>query len=127
MNGHDVRLHSYVTNGNEATHDAITALHRNHNTSTPIIKFSDMVEDSVKLVYKYGFNSTAGATVFYGDGGGALPASIGGGRIVVQETVAKDYVAPLELFYDADGTCRTSYDTPLVYRRFSDAAHMALA
>jgi hypothetical protein len=119
VNGQDVRLHSYVTYGNVAARDAITALHDNHNVSAPIIKFSDMVEDSVKLVYKYGFNSTAGATVFYGQGGGSLPASIGGGRIVVQETVAQDYVAPLELFYDAAGSCNTAYDTPLVYRRVS--------
>ena len=119
VNGKDVRLHSYVTYGNQAARDAISALHDNHKVSTPIIKFSDMVEDSVKLVYKYGYNSTAGATVFFGQGGGSLPASIGGGRIEVQETVAQDYVAPLELFYDASGRCNTPYDTPLVYRRLS--------
>lgn len=54
--------------------------------------------------------------VFYGDGGGKIPASAGGGRLVLQETIAPAYVAPLELFYDASGTIETSFDTPLVYR-----------
>ena len=115
-NGKDVKLHSFVTY-NEAAQNMIKALHADHDTTDTVIKYSDMVLDPVKLVYVYGYNSTAKATVFYGQGGGDLPASAGGGKIIVQETVAPDYVAPLELFYAPSGTCETPYDTPVVYRR----------
>jgi hypothetical protein len=110
----DVLLHSYTTNGNKAAGDAIRSLHRNHHVTSPVIKFTDMEEDAVRIVYKYGFNATVNAVVFYGQGGGALPS---GGRIEVFETVAPGYVAPLENFYGADGTKYTPYDTPVVYRR----------
>ena len=114
VNGGDVQLHSYTTYNNKYAEGALRALHKDHNLKGPLLDFSNMKEDAVKLVYKYGFNSTAGATVFFGQGGGPTGD---GGKLVVQETVAPDYVAPLELFYNSAGSCSTPYSTPIVYRR----------
>eukprot|EP00656_Telonema_subtile_P035377 TRINITY_DN3935_c0_g1_i1.p1 TRINITY_DN3935_c0_g1~~TRINITY_DN3935_c0_g1_i1.p1 ORF type:complete len:231 (+),score=25.60 TRINITY_DN3935_c0_g1_i1:776-1468(+) len=114
VNGQDTKLHSFTTAGNEHAQTAIKRLHSDPNTTAPVIDFNQVTLDSVQLVYKYGYNSTAGRVVFYGDGGGDVP---GGGRLVVQETVAPTFVAPLELFYDQSGKCVTSYSSPLEYRR----------
>ena len=81
-----------------------------------VLNFSDLQLDGVIVDYVYGYNSTAGQVVFYGEGGGKVPAVAGGGRLVLQETVAPAYVAPLELFYDDSGVLQTSFDTPLIYR-----------
>jgi hypothetical protein len=113
----NVKLHSFATYGNAAAARALNVLHANHTVNTTILSYTDMVLNPFEIVYRYGFNATANATVFYGEGQGPS----GGGRLVVQETVAPTYVAPLELFYDASGTLQTPYDTPIVYRRVQGA------
>jgi hypothetical protein len=118
VNVTDVRLHSFATYGNDAAVKAIDALHANHAVNTTIIRYADMVLNPIEIIYRYGFNSTANATVFYGEGRGPTSS---GGVLVVQETVAPTYVAPLELFYDASGTLQTTYDTPIVYKRLHGA------
>ena len=95
---------------------AVRALHANHSLTHPILNVSDVSLDAVIVDYVYGYNKTAGQKVFFGQGGGDMPPAAGGGRLVLQETVAPTYVAPLELFYDDQGHLQTEFSKPLVYR-----------
>merc|ERR1711934_209788 len=88
--------------------DAVNALHADGTTTKPLISFSALQQDNVTILYEY----TSANASFFGVGGGSTPD---GGRIQVQETVAQNLVAPLEVFYDAQGKCYTDYVTPLRY------------
>ena len=123
--GDDTRLHSFVTGSETAAPliaAAVRALHANHSLTRPILNFSDLALDAVVVDYVYGFNATAGQTVFFGKGGGAIPPAAGGGTLVLQETIAPAYVAPLELFYDSTGALQTTFSKPMMYRWAADSS-----
>lgn len=77
------------------------------------VEYSKLVPNGIYITYDYGYNATWSEDVFYGEGGGITSS---GSQLFVQETIAQDFVAPLELFYDADGNLQTSYTEPLVYK-----------
>jgi hypothetical protein len=121
--GDNTLLHSFDTQ-TESAQNAIQALHADHSLSHSILNYSSMVAHSIQINYVYGFNKTAGEVVFFGQGSGVMAS---GSKLVVQETVASTYVAPLELFYESDGTLDTPYDTPIVYRQIKQEAKPTLA
>ena len=110
----DTRLNSY--NETQTQVDFVNCIYDNNMdpSKCPPLDYNDFVS-SFQADYNYGFNETAGEVVFFGEGRGVT--SDGLFVMVLQETIAPDYVAPLELFYNiSDGNCVTSYTTPIVYR-----------
>jgi len=113
-NNGDVQLHSYKPSTYNLQH-AVKALHSDATTKDALIKYGDMQPDAVKILYKfYPSNSS-----FFGVGGGKTPD---GGRIDVQELIADNLVAPLEIFTTASGQKESEYTTPLVYHHSDSAA-----
>ena len=88
-------------------------LHQNH-TSKPTLNISAIKQSSLKILYTYRYNAsvTPARNEFFGKGGGPLSY---GGTIYVEETIYENTVAPLELFYDSQGTLTTPYVTPIIY------------
>ena len=86
----------------------VNALHKNATSTEPLIHFREMNADNVTVRYKFYAQNES----FYGVGGGNTPD---GGRIEVRELVSHNLVAPLEVFYTADGHEETEYVTPLRY------------
>ena len=76
------------------------------------LQYDDLQPNGIVIPYKYIYNDNAKEQVFYGEGGGTTSS---GDKIYVKETIAPDFVAPLELFYDQSGKCLTPYTTPLIY------------
>ena len=105
VNGVDTQLHSYHSN---ATAGLLAAIHANATDVDTVIPFSNMKADDVSIVYKF----FPGNSSFYGVGGGPVA---GGGRIEVRELIARNLVAPLEVFYTPQGKVITEYITPLRY------------
>lgn len=75
--------------------------------------YSQLKPNGIYITYDYAYNSSHGEEVFYGEGGGTTSS---GSTLFVKETIAPDFVAPLELFYDADGNLLTTYTEPIVYK-----------
>lgn len=82
------------------------------DSSVCTIEYDQISPNGIEIVYDYGYNATWEEDVFYGEGGGTTSS---GSYLYVQETIAEEFVAPLELFYDKEGNLQTSYDTPLIY------------
>jgi len=89
---------------------AVQVLQKDPEHSGAVIDFKDIDFHGFSVTYRW-FPSNSS---FYGVGGGNLDD---GNRLDVFETVAKDLVAPLELFYGPDGTLETTYDTPVRYHQ----------
>merc|ERR1719253_1382835 len=119
--GDNVRLRSYDT-GNDAVRSLVSALHDNHAATGPALDFSALSVHPLEILYKYGYNATQKETLFFGTGEGKLSD---GGYMKVQESVAQEFVAPLELYYDSSGSCLTPYHTPVVYKRVQDDVALA--
>jgi len=107
----NVLLKSYKSNKLKS---AVKVMQDNPLHEGPVIDKADLEFHGYTVTYRW-FPSNSS---FYGIGGGKLDD---GSRLDVFETIAKDLVAPLELFYSADGTCYTPYVTPIEYHPVKDA------
>ena len=90
----------------------IQCLYSSSSNSYCTLAYNDLEPNGIEIPYKYVYSDSAKEQVFYGEGGGTTSS---GGKIYVEETIAPDFVAPLELFYDQSGKCITPYTTPLIY------------
>ena len=83
------------------------------SANTPCtLAYNDLEPNGIEIPYQYIYSDSAREEVFYGEGGGTTSS---GDKLYVKETIAPDFVAPLELFYDQSGKCITPYTTPLIY------------
>lgn len=103
--GEDVVLKSYKS---EKLNDAVKLLQDDPMRQGPVIAMEDLEFHGYSITYRW----FQGNSSFFGSGGGVLDD---GSNLTVFETIASHLVAPLELFYDPDGTCETTYVTPLEY------------
>lgn len=108
-------LTSYLPYDNKVTHLVECIYKHEKDTSKCRFDYHDLHTDGFIYPYNYGYNSTAGEVVFYGEGAHEMDI---GGYLVVQETISNTYVAPLELVYNhKGGKLETPFSTPLVYKR----------
>ena len=111
----NTRLHSY--SDNRPQRRFINCLFANDKDASKCkpLDFNDLEENGYNIDYQFGFNSTVDDVVFYGEAEGYVAEGLL--KMVVYETIASSYVAPLEIFYNAStDECYTPYTDPVVYR-----------